>query len=393
MNTTTDAASDDSQRADVTSCFVIGPIGDKHAGRGTPERQLYEESLRVYEEVIRAACDEHGMQPLRADAIADTGEITDQIHERLETDDIVIADVSAGNPNVMYELGYRNGRGKPVILIGESCRLPFDIARLRTIRFRRSDETSLHEARDQLSRVLREGLVRGFRSATQIGVLIPRQEASAEGDDEDEDDAPGVVDRLAQAEEQMASVVQDIEAMGEALLRMAAVAEEHTPEMAEAAESQAPASARLAVVGRFAQAITEPASDLRSSSEAFSERMSVVEAGMHALFDVIESLAPEERDEENARFIQQIIELAETTREGTTHIAGFGTVMKTVAGYSRLLRVPGRDIAVAVGTVTAIVPRIESLERRAKALLAATPSTPESDTDPSGSPLTRLTAS
>lgn len=114
---------------------------------------------------------------------------------------------------------------------------------------------------------------------------------------------------------------------------------------------------------------------------------------MHALFDVIESLAPEERDEENARFIQQIIELAETTREGTTHIAGFGTVMKTVAGYSRLLRVPGRDIAVAVGTVTAIVPRIESLERRAKALLAATPSTPESDTDPSGSPLTRLTAS
>lgn len=73
MSTATDAASDDPQRVNVPSCFVIGPIGDKYAERGTAERHLYEESLRVYDEVVRAACHEHGLLPLRADAIADTG--------------------------------------------------------------------------------------------------------------------------------------------------------------------------------------------------------------------------------------------------------------------------------------------------------------------------------
>jgi hypothetical protein len=396
VSTVTDAAADDPQRAAVPSCFVIGPIGDKHAERGTADRLLYEDSLRVYDEVVRAACYEHGLIPLRADAIADTGEITDQIHHRLRTDDIVIADVSAGNPNVMYELGYRNGQGKPVILIGESGRLPFDIAQLRTIRFTRY-ESSLHEARDQLSRVLGEGIARGFRSVTHAGVTAPRRPAPVEGDEEDEDDAPGVVDRLAQAEEEMESVVHDAEAMVEALMKMAAVAEEHTPEMNRAAESKAPASARLAVVERFSKAVAGPASDLRSSSGAFSERMMVIETGMHALFDVVESLPPEERDEDSSRFLQQILELAEATRNGVTHVAEFGTVMKTVVGYSRLLRAPGRDVAFAVRTVSSIVPRIESLERRAKDLTADFPPGPSEDTneedvEDSSPPLTHLTA-
>ncbi|MFE3722311.1 hypothetical protein [Streptomyces cyaneofuscatus] len=395
MNTSIDTASDDPQRVDVPSCFVIGPIGDKYAERGTKERSLYEESLRVYDEVVRAACQEHGLLPLRADAIADTGEITDQIHYRLQSDDIVIADVSAGNPNVMYELGYRNGTGKPVILIGESGRLPFDIAQLRTIRFRRT-ESSLHEARDRLSRVLSEGLSGGFRGVAHSGARVSWMEAAVEDDEEaseSEDDALGVVDRLAQAEEKMESVVQDIEGMGQALMRMASVAEEYTPEMNELAGAQAPASARLALVGRFSKAVAEPAADFRSSSEAFSERMLVVESGMHALFDVVESLPEEERDEDTTHFLRQIIELAESTREGATHIADFGAVMETVVGYSRLLRAPGRDVAAAVRTVTSVVPRIESLERRAKALLVDSSSTPGVDPEASPTPLTQLTAS
>ncbi|MEU5820605.1 hypothetical protein [Streptomyces sp. NPDC047803] len=396
MSTATDAVPDDAQRADAPRCFVIGPIGDKYAERGTEERRLYEESLRVYDEVVRAACQEHQLVPLRADAIADTGEITDQIHQRLQTDDIVIADVSAGNPNVMYELGYRNGTGKPVILIGESGRLPFDIAQLRTIRFRRT-ESSLHEARDQLSRVLGEGLARGFRAVARTGAAVARQTAAVEGEEEDEDDAPGVVDRLAQAEEEIEHVVHDIEAMGEALHRIAAVAEEQTAEMTGATEGQVPASVRLAVIGRFSKAVAEPAGALRSSSEAFSKRMLVVEGGMHALFDMVESLPPEERDEDSAHFFRQIIELAETTRESTTHIVGFGTVMKTVAGYSRLLREPGRDVAAAVRTVTSVVPRIEALESRAKALLPDAPiplsEGTEISTSPPSPPLTHLTAS
>ena len=118
---------------------------------------------------------------------------------------------------------------------------------------------------------------------------------------------------------------------------------------------------------------------------------------MHALFDMVESTPPAERDEDSAHFLRQIIELAETTRESTTHVVGFGTVMKTVTGYSRLLRDPGRDVAAAVRTVTSVVPRIEALESRAKALLADA-SAPSSEGTEVSSPLpptslTHLTAS
>ncbi|MEU0444220.1 hypothetical protein [Streptomyces tendae] len=368
MSTATGTAPDDSSRGTSTSCFVIGPIGDKHAEYGSPKRLLYEAALRVYDEVVRAACRDHGIIPLRADAIADTGEITDQIHRRLHEDDIVIADVSGANANVMYELGFRIGRGKPVILIGESGDLPFDIARLRTIRFRRA-ESSLHEARDQLSRVLHEGITSGFRSVPYANATVSSPAPVDDGDD-DSGDGPGIVDRLAQAETQMDSVLTDIEAMGEALMRIGVVAEECTPEMNAANAANLPASARLALVRKFSTAVAEPAAAFRTSSEAFVERMADIEAGVHAALDLIESRSPAERDEEAETFLHQIIELAESTRVGTRHIAELGASMKTVVGYSKLLRQPGRDIAVGVGAVTSLELRVDSLERRARALLA-----------------------
>ncbi|MCF3143529.1 hypothetical protein [Streptomyces platensis] len=207
----------------------------------------------------------------------------------------MIADVSSGNPNVMYELGFRIGRGKPVILIGESGRLPF-------------------------------------------------------------------------------------EAMGEALLQIAAVAEECTPQLDAANEGKAPASARLALVGKFSTAITEPAVVFRASSETFAERMMDIETGIHVMLDSMESLSPDELDQENEEFLHQIIEMAESTRSGTTQITEFGAMMKSVVGYSRLLRAPGSDIAVAVRTATSVLNRIDSLERRARSLLPAEPPSPDHDT-------------
>jgi nucleoside 2-deoxyribosyltransferase len=373
VNALTVVAPDDPRQAIPPKCFVIGPIGDKYKDPGTPERRLYEEALRVYDEVVCAACHEHGLVPVRADAIADTGEITDQIHRRLQEDDIVIADVSGANPNVTYELGFRIGRGKPVILIGESGTLPFDIAQLRTIRFRRT-ESSLHEARDQLSRVLREGLTQGFRTYSNIGAISPHQEVAAEGNtDEEEDDEPGLVDLLAHAEMQMETVLRDIEAMGDALLSIAAAAEECTPEAEALGESGAPASARLALVKKFSTAVEEPAATFRTSSEAFAGRMTDIEGGIQALFDIIEERSPEERDEDNKQFLQQVIDLVESTRTGMTNITEFGSSMGTVVSYSRLLRAPGRNIAAAVRNVQAVADRIDVLERRARTLLNAAP--------------------
>jgi hypothetical protein len=87
------------------TCFVIGPIGSELAGIGTDERDTYEQALRVMSAVIEPACEQVGLEPVRADGLAKAGEITDQIFRRLRDDDVVIADLTGANANVMYELG------------------------------------------------------------------------------------------------------------------------------------------------------------------------------------------------------------------------------------------------------------------------------------------------
>ncbi|WEV26773.1 hypothetical protein OYE22_17375 [Streptomyces sp. 71268] len=367
-----DTTPDEPPSTTPPSCFVIGPIGDKHAEHGTPERRLYEESMRVYEEVIVAACREHHMTPVRADSLTDTGEVTEQIYRRLEQDDIVIADVSGGNPNVTLELGYRLGCKRTAILIGETGNLPFNIRQLRTVRFRRT-EVGLPEARDQLSRFLAAGVARGFGPVADLGAA-PQPLGHGVGEASDEEpDAPGLVDRVAQAEEQMEAVLVDIEAMGEALRQIAEVAYESTPQMDAVTAANGSTGARLAVVGSFARKLTKPATALRESSEAFAARMTDIEAGIHAAFDIAESHPGGEIDADNENFLHQIIDMAESTRAAATEVTEFGTMMKTFIGYSRTLRGPGGDILTAVRVIASVLTRVNSLEARARALLPDPP--------------------
>ena len=64
---------------------------------------------------------------MRADGLLRAGEITEQVFRRLRDDDVVIADLTGANPNVMYELGLRHTREKVTLQVGEYGRLPFDV--------------------------------------------------------------------------------------------------------------------------------------------------------------------------------------------------------------------------------------------------------------------------
>ena len=52
---THDLISPDTELEPLT-CFVVGPIGNRHAEIGSAERETYEEALQIYEEVITPAC-------------------------------------------------------------------------------------------------------------------------------------------------------------------------------------------------------------------------------------------------------------------------------------------------------------------------------------------------
>ncbi|MCX5376784.1 hypothetical protein [Streptomyces sp. NBC_00091] len=375
MSTMTEAASAASEGAGaLRSCFVIGPIGDDLADHGTPAAEAYENALEVFEKVIRPACERFGINPVRADQIVRAGEIAEQIYVRLRDDDLVIADVSHGNPNVMYELGLRHGAGRPVIQLGERGQLPFDISSFRTIRFNRRERSGLIDARKALEKALDEGIHNGFDLSAPARIMRGMQAATpAQGEPDDEtdpagDEAPGLIDRFVAIEEQMDALNEDTNAMSEALERIMQATQECAPAMERANQPGFPLSARLPLLVQYASALSGPASDLKDSARRFAERMADVDTAVHSALDFHESTPADERSEGENEFVSGLLGTAEGTRGAMEGITAFGTAINSMIGMSRELRVPGKDIAAALKLVSGVITRIDTWEQRARAL-------------------------
>jgi len=88
----------------------------------------------VYRMLIAPVAMDNGLTVLRADEMAGPGFIMEQIRTAVQQSRLCIADLTSGNPNVLYEVGYAQASGKPLVLIAEDgSQLPFDIAHQRVI--------------------------------------------------------------------------------------------------------------------------------------------------------------------------------------------------------------------------------------------------------------------
>jgi hypothetical protein len=140
------------QQAEATApndCFVIMPISDTEgygAGHFT----------RVYEDIIKPACEMAELNPVRADDNQQTDMIHFDIVKKIVQYPMAICDLSSRNPNVLFELGIRQAFNKPVVLIQEKGVKPiFDVGLLRTYFYRR--ERIYHEVLEdqrEISKVL-----------------------------------------------------------------------------------------------------------------------------------------------------------------------------------------------------------------------------------------------
>ena len=132
----------------VKNCFVIAPIGE-------PDTSTRRRSDQVLRHIIRPAVQSEYVV-VRADEIAEPGLITSQIMQRVIEDDLVIADLTDLNPNVLYELAVRHAVLKPFVqIIASGQTIPFDVSGIRTIFFDLQDPDSVADAKDEITAQVR----------------------------------------------------------------------------------------------------------------------------------------------------------------------------------------------------------------------------------------------
>ncbi len=128
------------------TCFIITPIG-----AGTDPIRRHIEGI-IDAVIVPVMGSDYDIKV--AHRLFNTGSITKQIIELIYQSDLVIANITQTNPNVMYELAIRHTLGLPTITMSEiGTKLPFDISSERTI-FYKNDIRGVNEAQEELKKYL-----------------------------------------------------------------------------------------------------------------------------------------------------------------------------------------------------------------------------------------------
>lgn len=289
--------------------------------------------------------------------IAEPGEITEQVCQRLRDDDLVIADVTGGNPNVMYELGLRHTKNKLTIQLGERERLPFDINVIRTIQLNRN-ETGLVEARDSLEKAIRTGVERGPQLVTATRVWLgsggtPELVEAVELQEPQEEEEPGFLDMLAETEEAVPLFAQVADELTRAFEGLNPLTNEMTREIAQSDARGGGAAGRLRVAQNFAERLEEPANDIEQTAANFVGELTRMAPGISYQIGLIEenpSLL--DNNEEARQFADSIRTLAQVAGESLAQVGTLADSVQNLGKISNRLRSVSRRMSLAIRRIS-----------------------------------------
>ena len=207
--------------SDKPIVFVITPFGDDYIA-------LYDELKRTYENEFEFT---------NGGDLDNQQNILQDIVEGIYRADVVIADLTGLNPNVFYELGLAHALNKKVIIITQDINeLPFDI------RSYRANEYSLQfnklpKLKGELTRLLNGAIDNSVKYGNPVFDYIPQMEningdkrpehssnnkckVEEETKDDEEEGERGLIDFIADIEENSAQMTTELNAIRSELQEM-----------------------------------------------------------------------------------------------------------------------------------------------------------------------------
>ncbi|MGC6400336.1 tetratricopeptide repeat-containing protein [Sphingomonas sp. FW199] len=190
-------------------CFVVMGFGKKtdfESGRTI-------DLDATYEAIIEPAAAKHNLRCIRADEITHSGIIDTPMYEMLLRSDLVIADISTGNVNAVYELGVRHAlRPNCTIIMKErEGRLYFDLNHVNTFEYDHLGEDIGAREAQRASRdlgILIEEVMASGRTDSPVYTYLPRLMQPRLSEEEFSD----LVDETEAAQERLSELMQRGEA-------------------------------------------------------------------------------------------------------------------------------------------------------------------------------------
>jgi hypothetical protein len=134
--------------------------------------QFSEPYNEVYSEVIKEVCRRYEVKAVRADEIYGPGIIIGDVVQQITDSQLVIADITALNANVFFEVGYALALNKPIILLAKrGTSIPFDVQAFRILFY---DDSIAGKAK------LEEGLRNHLKAILGTDIISSSRTSSSE---------------------------------------------------------------------------------------------------------------------------------------------------------------------------------------------------------------------
>lgn len=156
------------------TCFVVMPFGEKKDLDG--QDIDFDDIYRFF---FKKAVESLGITCIRCDEIAESGSIHEKMFQHIFEDDIVVVDITTGNPNVFYELGVRHALAQSVTVLirRKGTNIPFNIQGLQVVEYDQNRFGSIERAKDRIVEIIKNGL-RERRNDSPVYAVLPLEVTS-----------------------------------------------------------------------------------------------------------------------------------------------------------------------------------------------------------------------
>ena len=140
----------------------------------------------------------------------------------------------------------------------------------------------------------------------------------AEEDQEDEDNSPGMIDRLAKAEEALPQWLESVQGIGYEIEIIGRIMQDATTDINKSSAQGKGFAHRLAIARQIAKQLGEPTEKIWTFGNEFASQLHAVDEGFHAIIEraPVEITENPESEREVCQFFEMIRQLSASAHEG-----------------------------------------------------------------------------